>query len=508
MFKGLLGKVGGLFGGESNVKRTGGNGMGGPGMDDIAGPDSDYGRALRGERAPAFNDAMEGQMTNRAKRNFAKRFDPSNKEDVLKMQLKLNAAGYRDSDGNELSPDGQMGNKTLSALRAFQGKEFERVQSKGERLYGEENASQAYEPGKDPAGPMGPPTDEEMNQEPTMQRNREPEQGTLDRMFSPSGSMMGPYKGYTQGGHRILGNAMSKTIDRAQKKYDGDRKFALEEKQFAENQKRNSLVNQVAEMNIAGQQKTLDDSALRESEYNRLYDANKFNPEARFFDDAGGLIPGSGDFFSGMSGVDMSDVDSGIDFLNRRKMSTELSDITSAEGMSHFLDRAKSAGIEGDALNDLIATNPEFEKKFRAFQLTQRGKNYTDTNDESLYNVNNPATGKDDTGINSTVFNSPTPSGTDKGHKKTLDKAMENLKHVSGKSRDETIWTTIPSADELSINQKGNGSWELIDKDFFDDDEHEITFVDGKPSVTIDGTTYNLSDLDAAETQKLLEALE
>ena len=85
---------------------------------------------------------------------------------------------------------------------------------------------------------------------------------------------------------------------------------------------------------------------------------------------------------------------------------------------------------------------------------------------------------------------------------------MENLKHVSGKSRDETIWTTIPSADELSINQKGNGSWELVDKDFFDDDEHEITFVDGKPSVTIDGTTYNLSDLDAAETQKLLEALE
>ena len=199
MFKGLLGKVGDFLTQDSKVKRTGGDGMGGPGMDDIAGPDSDYARIMRGESSPAYNDAMEGQMTNRAKRNFAKRFDPSNKEDVLKMQLKLNAAGYRDSEGNELSPDGQMGNKTLSALRAMQGQEFERVPSKGERLYGEENASIAYEPGKDPAGPMGPPTDEEMNQEPTMQRNRAPEQGTLDRMFSPGGSMMGPYKGYTQG---------------------------------------------------------------------------------------------------------------------------------------------------------------------------------------------------------------------------------------------------------------------------------------------------------------------
>ena len=229
MFKGLLGKVGDFLTQDSKVKRTGGDGMGGPVFDTA---DSDYGRALRGERAPAFNDAMEGQMTNRATRNFGRRFDPSNKEDVLKMQLKLNAAGFRDSDGNELAPDGQMGNKTLSALKAMQGQEFERVQSKGERLYGEENASQAYEPGKHPAGPMGPPTDAEMNQDPTMQRNQvksdsswmdyimrpatnkdmtnvpnnpfmkpleESEEGTVDKMFGTGGSMMGPYKGYTQG---------------------------------------------------------------------------------------------------------------------------------------------------------------------------------------------------------------------------------------------------------------------------------------------------------------------
>jgi len=309
----------------------------------------------------------------------------------------------------------------------------------------------------------------------------------------------------TYEGHRILSNAMNNTLDRAQKGYESKRKYALEEKQFAENQKRNDMVLKAAQLSYDTQFEDKRLKALQESEYNRLYDANKFNPEARFFDDTGALIPGSGDFFSNMSGVDMSDVDSGIKFLNRKKMATELSEITSAEGMSHFLDRAKAAGIEGDALNDLIAGNKEFADKFHAFSLTQRGKNYTDSSDDSLYNINSPVTSTDDLGINSTVFSSPTPSGTDKGRKKTLDKAMENLKHVGSRN---TGYFTDDTTGELSYNQKDDGSWELIDKDFFNDDEYDITFKDGKPSVTIDNVTYNLSDLDVAETKKLLEALD
>ena len=74
----------------------------------------------------------------------------------------------------------------------------------------------------------------------------------------------------TYEGHRILSNAMSNTIDRAQKKYDGDRKFALEEKQFAENQKRNDMVMKTAQLSHDTQQKAVDDAALRESEYNFL----------------------------------------------------------------------------------------------------------------------------------------------------------------------------------------------------------------------------------------------
>lgn len=87
--------------------------------------DTDYGRQLRGEKSPEYNDMMEGQFTNREERNFAKRFDPSSEEDVLRMQQKLNAMGYADEEGNPLAEDAMFGPKTERALRKFQGVEEE-----------------------------------------------------------------------------------------------------------------------------------------------------------------------------------------------------------------------------------------------------------------------------------------------------------------------------------------------------------------------------------------------
>ena len=53
-------------------------------------------------------------------RKFAEDFDPESGKDVLKMQQMLNSLGYKDYEGNELSEDAMIGDKTLSALRKFQ----------------------------------------------------------------------------------------------------------------------------------------------------------------------------------------------------------------------------------------------------------------------------------------------------------------------------------------------------------------------------------------------------
>ena len=52
-------------------------------------------------------------------REQAKNFDPSNNEDVLKLQKYLNYAGLGGEDG--LSEDGVLGRNTLTALRGLQG---------------------------------------------------------------------------------------------------------------------------------------------------------------------------------------------------------------------------------------------------------------------------------------------------------------------------------------------------------------------------------------------------
>ena len=48
-------------------------------------------------------------------------FDPSNPEQVLSIQRKLNRMGYTDEEGNALSEDSQMGGKTQSAWRKYMG---------------------------------------------------------------------------------------------------------------------------------------------------------------------------------------------------------------------------------------------------------------------------------------------------------------------------------------------------------------------------------------------------
>jgi hypothetical protein len=94
--------------------------------------DSDYGRQLRGEKSPEYNDMREGQFTNREDRNFARRFDPSDKESVLRMQQRLNKMGYTDDEGNALEEDSMFGEKTLRALRSFQGVDYDEGGEEGE----------------------------------------------------------------------------------------------------------------------------------------------------------------------------------------------------------------------------------------------------------------------------------------------------------------------------------------------------------------------------------------
>jgi hypothetical protein len=87
--------------------------------------DSDYGRQLRGDKSPEYSDMLEGQDTNREDRNFARRFDPSDEESVLRMQQRLNKMGYTDDEGNALAEDSMFGEKTLRALRSFQDVDYD-----------------------------------------------------------------------------------------------------------------------------------------------------------------------------------------------------------------------------------------------------------------------------------------------------------------------------------------------------------------------------------------------
>ena len=141
--KGLFSKLREGFGNQRGYEGSGG----GSGVKTpvITTADSDYGRQGRGERSPEYNDMSEGQFTNREDRNFARRFDPSDKDSVLQMQQRLNKMGYTDEEGNALELDGMFGAKTLSALRSFQGIESAPNDTP------EESAPSPIDPSKNPS---------------------------------------------------------------------------------------------------------------------------------------------------------------------------------------------------------------------------------------------------------------------------------------------------------------------------------------------------------------------
>jgi len=56
----------------------------------------------------------------RSLRDVMQSFDPADKDQVMNMQRLLNASGITDAEGNPLSEDGVMGERTLSALRGAQ----------------------------------------------------------------------------------------------------------------------------------------------------------------------------------------------------------------------------------------------------------------------------------------------------------------------------------------------------------------------------------------------------
>ena len=74
-------------------------------------------QGYEGSGAPEIGPPTEVQA---AKQDLMQSFDPADKDQVMNMQRLLNASGITDAEGNPLSEDGVMGERTLSALRGAQ----------------------------------------------------------------------------------------------------------------------------------------------------------------------------------------------------------------------------------------------------------------------------------------------------------------------------------------------------------------------------------------------------
>jgi hypothetical protein len=70
-------------------------------------------------------------------KEFAKNMDIGEAEDVLEMQGMLNKLGIKDYEGKELTSDGMLGDRTLSALRQLQGGFDDEQQGPGPWAYAE-----------------------------------------------------------------------------------------------------------------------------------------------------------------------------------------------------------------------------------------------------------------------------------------------------------------------------------------------------------------------------------
>lgn len=198
MFGGLLGKIKGKFTDDKGLFQGGAEGrLGGRTRDFLESDPENEGIG------PTSGDGRNGWRQDHA-RTLAKSFDPRDQESVLKMQQWLNEAGYTDSAGNELVPDGQMGRKTLSALRKMQGNPLPESYEESVSMNNPDPNEFPLAPNATLSGPGGPTgySDADNPESIIMNRNRpkkESEGGLLDRMFGVGGKMMGPYKDYVEG---------------------------------------------------------------------------------------------------------------------------------------------------------------------------------------------------------------------------------------------------------------------------------------------------------------------
>jgi hypothetical protein len=323
----------------------------------------------------------------------------------------------------------------------------------------------------------------------------------------------------TYEGHRILSNAMDKTVDRVQRSYESKRKFALEEKQFAENQKRNNIVNEVANMEVAAKKKSLLQDSLRQSEYDRLYKANQFNPDTKFWNEGVYDKDATSEYYGAMKGTSIGDFNKELSFEDRQRMSDNITRITSNEAHANFLDRSKSAGISGDELKEIMGSNDEFKR----FMLSNQGKNFTGADDGSLYSQ--ASLDPDISGLNKQVNNSggqvtaaevyPGTQMTQatRSEKKLLDNAMKNIE-FAGKIDAENSGMFSDDLDEINIDQNiATGKWTLTEKDGINDSDYEIEFDEDKGPYIVSrygsekaGTKLYLTDPDFG--QRIVDELE
>jgi len=204
MFGGLLGKLKDKFTDDKGLFQGGAEGrIGGRSRDFL---ESDPENEGIGPVNAAGNSGWKQDNA----RAMAKNFNPQDPKSVLKMQQWLNEAGYTDNDGNELSADGIIGRKTLSALRRMQGNPIPNSYQKSIDMNQPEPDEFPLAPNATLSGPEGPTgySDENDPSSIIMQRNQSElgetgipgsqaesdrynelfpqEQNTLDKMFSPA----------------------------------------------------------------------------------------------------------------------------------------------------------------------------------------------------------------------------------------------------------------------------------------------------------------------------------
>ena len=274
----------------------------------------------------------------------------------------------------------------------------------------------------------------------------------------------------TYEGHRILSNAMSNTIDRAQKKYDGDRKFALEEKQFAENQKRNDMVMKTAQMSYDTQMKNQErDDFKRKTENDFLAG---LQPDGGYNWD--NITANNGQMLTDafgrtkVSNVADLDPDGHYSLAERKALAGNARRTNSQEIFDTIVGHGKAQGWTSEELEQEMI-NAGLGDKMNQFYLQGLGINAGDLSESDIYNLTekqSPGAG----GLQAPGIKTFQAQGQTTENLSTFQQAEKAMDEFN-KWQDVNVGGWQDSADEISISQDKNGKITLKEDDKIGDDE-------------------------------------